>query len=100
MGGQSWRARDAMAFASVLLICLAPQPASAEDRWALIVAGSAGGEKYAEQMRDWRAEHAPDGEVRELERHAPEWDLFVPIEEAQPPISVSDHRYTRRTGVA
>ncbi len=56
MGGQSWRARDAMAFASVLLMSLAPQLASAEDRWALIVAGSAGGEKYAEQMRDWRAE--------------------------------------------
>jgi hypothetical protein len=39
-----------------LLVVLAmPAAASAQGRWALIVSGSAGGEKYAEQMREWRS---------------------------------------------
>jgi hypothetical protein len=34
----------------------APAVAWAEQRWALIVSGSAGGEKYAKQMQEWRSE--------------------------------------------
>lgn len=37
------------------LLVVLVQAASAEERWALIVSGSSGGEKYAEQMREWRA---------------------------------------------
>jgi hypothetical protein len=32
-----------------------PLPAMAETRWAVIVSGASGGEKYAEQMKQWRA---------------------------------------------
>jgi len=41
----------------VLLAVLSLWPASAraETRWAVIVSGASGGEKYAEQMRQWRA---------------------------------------------
>ena len=41
---------------AVLLAALAFSPASAagETRWAVIISGASGGEKYAEQMRDWR----------------------------------------------
>ena len=38
-----------------MLLALAPQAASAETRFALIVSGASGGEKYAEQMKQWRA---------------------------------------------
>ncbi|MDP2053745.1 MAG: hypothetical protein Q8L75_08925 [Acidobacteriota bacterium] len=31
-----------------------PSTAAAETRWAVIISGASGGEKYAEQMRDWR----------------------------------------------
>lgn len=41
---------------AVALVVLALSPASAEAqaRWAVIISGASGGEKYAEQMRDWR----------------------------------------------
>jgi hypothetical protein len=39
---------------ATLLIALLPPSATAETRWAIIVSGASGGEKYAEQMRDWR----------------------------------------------
>jgi hypothetical protein len=32
-----------------------PVPATAEERWALLVSGSSGGEKYAKQMQEWHA---------------------------------------------
>ncbi len=34
---------------------LCPISAAAETRWAVIVSGASGGEKYAEQMREWRS---------------------------------------------
>lgn len=37
------------------LLTLVPAVAAAEARWALIVSGSSGGQKYAEQMQTWRA---------------------------------------------
>ena len=40
--------------AALALLALSPAPALAEARWAIIVSGASGGEKYAEQMRDWR----------------------------------------------
>jgi hypothetical protein len=40
---------------TVLVFLLAPAAASAETRFALIVSGASGGEKYAEQMKQWRA---------------------------------------------
>ncbi len=41
---------------AVALAALALTPASveAQARWAVIISGASGGEKYAEQMRDWR----------------------------------------------
>lgn len=39
---------------AVLIVVLAPLTAAAETRWAVIISGASGGEKYAEQMRDWR----------------------------------------------
>jgi hypothetical protein len=39
----------------VLVSLLAPAAAAAETRFALIVSGASGGEKYAEQMKQWRA---------------------------------------------
>lgn len=41
-----------------LIACLLALPvtAVAETRWAVIVSGASGGEKYAEQMRTWRAD--------------------------------------------
>ena len=38
----------------VALLALSPSSAAAETRWAVIISGASGGEKYAEQMRDWR----------------------------------------------
>ena len=35
---------------------LAPANALAETRWALIISGASGGEKYAEQMATWRGD--------------------------------------------
>ena len=39
----------------VLVLLLTPAAAAAETRYALIVSGASGGEKYAEQMKQWRA---------------------------------------------
>lgn len=41
---------------ALLLVALGawPAAAAAEARWAIIISGASGGEKYAEQMRDWR----------------------------------------------
>jgi hypothetical protein len=39
----------------VVVFLLAPGAASAETRFALLVSGASGGEKYAEQMKQWRA---------------------------------------------
>jgi hypothetical protein len=39
---------------ALTLVTLAPASALAETRWAVIVSGASGGEKYAEQMRGWR----------------------------------------------
>ncbi len=46
----------------------------------------------AEEMREWRAAHNPDGEVRELDKHAAEWDTFVSPDETQQPISAPDEQ--------
>jgi len=43
------------ALVPMLALLLAPHAASAETRFALIVSGASGGEKYAEQMKQWRA---------------------------------------------
>lgn len=41
--------------AGVLVVLLmAPSMATAEARWAIIISGASGGQKYADQMRDWR----------------------------------------------
>jgi len=40
--------------AAITMLALSPLPAAAEARWAVIISGASGGEKYAEQMRDWR----------------------------------------------
>jgi len=40
---------------ALTMLALSPATAMAETRWAVIVSGASGGEKYAEQMRDWRA---------------------------------------------
>jgi hypothetical protein len=39
----------------LIAVLLAPPAASAETRFALIISGASGGEKYAEQMKQWRA---------------------------------------------
>jgi hypothetical protein len=39
---------------ALALLALSPASALAETRWAVIISGASGGEKYAEQMRDWR----------------------------------------------
>ena len=45
-----------MKFIGVLLVVLVlmPMSALAQTRWAVIISGASGGEKYAGQMRDWR----------------------------------------------
>ena len=40
---------------ALLALLLAPLSASAETRFALIISGASGGEKYAEQMKQWRS---------------------------------------------
>lgn len=40
--------------AALAALVLMPVSAAAETRWAVIISGASGGEKYAEQMRDWR----------------------------------------------
>lgn len=50
-GRKLWR--GAVALGIVLLVV--PATGWAETRWAVIVSGASGGEKYAEQMRQWRA---------------------------------------------
>lgn len=37
-----------------LVLTFSPTPAAAENRWAIIISGASGGEKYAEQMATWR----------------------------------------------
>jgi hypothetical protein len=39
----------------MIAVLVAPPAASAETRFALIISGASGGEKYAEQMKQWRA---------------------------------------------
>ena len=39
----------------IATILATPVLANAEDRWAVIICGASGGQKYADQMRDWRA---------------------------------------------
>ncbi|MDP2317748.1 MAG: hypothetical protein Q8O42_00205 [Acidobacteriota bacterium] len=39
---------------ALALLALLPASAEAQARWAVIISGASGGEKYAEQMRDWR----------------------------------------------
>jgi hypothetical protein len=36
------------------VLAFAPSTAAAENRWAIIISGASGGEKYAEQMATWR----------------------------------------------
>jgi len=45
-----------MKFIGLLLVVLVlmPMSALADTRWAVIISGASGGEKYAGQMRDWR----------------------------------------------
>lgn len=50
--GSPWR-RACLALA-VMLAVSAPAAAQTEGRWALIVSGASGGEKYAEQLGQWR----------------------------------------------
>lgn len=40
--------------AVLVVLALSPVSAEAQARWAVIISGASGGEKYAEQMRDWR----------------------------------------------
>ncbi len=55
-----WRLGDVVtmmknvAALALALLALSPAPAAAETRWAVIISGASGGEKYAEQMRGWR----------------------------------------------
>jgi hypothetical protein len=39
---------------ALVLVAVAAANAAAENRWAIIVSGASGGEKYAEQMNSWR----------------------------------------------
>lgn len=39
---------------ALVLVAVAAANAAAETRWAIIVSGASGGEKYAEQMNSWR----------------------------------------------
>jgi hypothetical protein len=43
-----------VAILSAMFSLVAPVAAMAETRWAVIVSGASGGEKYAEQMKQWR----------------------------------------------
>jgi hypothetical protein len=40
----------------VVMVTVAASSAAAETRWAVIISGASGGEKYAEQMATWRAD--------------------------------------------
>ncbi len=52
--GTGWRSHGwALVLTAVLAVCL-PVSGQTEARWALIVSGASGGEKYAEQMQQWR----------------------------------------------
>lgn len=52
--GAGWQSRGwALVLAAVLGVCM-PVSGQTEARWALIVSGASGGEKYAEQMQQWR----------------------------------------------
>src|SRR5215210_351211 len=41
-------------FVGVVCFVASAKGASAENRWAVIISGASGGEKYAEQMATWR----------------------------------------------
>src|SRR5688572_7297509 len=41
---------------SLLLVIATPSLVAAETRWAVIISGASGGEKYAEQMATWRSD--------------------------------------------
>jgi hypothetical protein len=41
---------------SLALLFLVPVSSFAENRWAIIISGASGGEKYAEQMATWRSD--------------------------------------------
>jgi hypothetical protein len=43
-------------FVAFVVMTWAATPAVAETRWAVIISGASGGEKYAEQMAAWRAD--------------------------------------------
>jgi hypothetical protein len=46
-----------MKYIRILFLILAlPLPAVAETRWAVVISGASGGEKYAEQMATWRSD--------------------------------------------
>lgn len=44
-----------LAAAALLASFILPSAAAAEERWALIVSGASGGQKYAEDMKRWRS---------------------------------------------
>ena len=46
--------RHGIAVAAFMVALALPAGAAAEIRWAIVVSGASGGEKYAEQMREWR----------------------------------------------
>jgi len=52
--GTIWVRSVARAWCAALLMAL-PAAGWAETRWAVIVSGASGGEKYAEQMQQWRS---------------------------------------------
>lgn len=43
-------------FAGVVCFVLSAEGAGAENRWAVIISGASGGDKYAEQMAAWRSD--------------------------------------------
>jgi len=45
----------ALSAAVLVAVLVLPSLAAAEARWAIIVSGASGGQKYADQMREWRA---------------------------------------------
>ena len=45
-----------LTFFLLALAIAAPSVALAETRWAVIISGASGGEKYAEQMATWRSD--------------------------------------------
>src|SRR4029450_3909713 len=48
------KAQTAQIILGLVLTLLVPVSSFAENRWAVIISGASGGEKYAEQMATWR----------------------------------------------